>query len=65
MKLTEKKIKAGRSKNGGWSKKQVKLLGVEWPLKSGWIRDAIGKKVTKSDYKLFLSLKDNHLNNYP
>lgn len=61
--LTYEAIEAGRSKNGGWSKKQLEAIGVTWPPVHGWLNWIVEKRVVVSDerYALFLSLKDAHL----
>lgn len=61
MRLTAEDIEAGRSSNGGWSRAQVELLGVEWPLVSGWKKALIGKEVPDNAYQRFVAFKDKHL----
>ena len=61
MRLKAEDREAGQSSNGGWSKAQVELLGVEWPLVSGWKKALIGKEVSDSAYQRFLAFKDKHL----
>lgn len=61
MRLTHEAIEAGRSLNGGWSKEQVMLLGVKWPLVPGWKNGLIGREVPDENYQRFLLLKDVHL----
>lgn len=51
----------GMSRKGAWSTKQLHLLGVPFPLKSGWRKVIIGTKILKSDYDLYVELKDDHL----
>lgn len=61
MRLKAEDIEAGRSSNGGWSRAQVELLGVSWPLVSGWKKALIGKEVPDSAYQRFVAFKDKHL----
>ena len=61
MRLTEDIIEAGQSRNGGWSERQLALLGVAWPPGAGWKRDAIGREVPNPAVEEFLALKDAHL----
>ena len=61
MILTVNNIKAGTSYRGGWSKAQLSILGIKWPLKKGWLHRLAGKKITQDEYDRFLSLKDKHL----
>lgn len=57
MKLTEQRIDAGRSERGGWSRKQLALLGVDWPPKTGWKQRVIGDEISEDKYRQFLRLK--------
>lgn len=63
--LTKEMIDAGASLNGGWSRKQTDLLGVQWPLKNGWKKAMIGKRISKEHYTAFLELRDKHLKDRP
>lgn len=60
MLITETILYNGKSRNGGWSLKQLKLLGVDYLVK-GWKRRIIGTDVPKSNIDRFLALKDAHL----
>lgn len=61
MNITKDMIFKGQSRNGAWSKKQLRLLGVDWPPVEGWINKEI--KITPKKYEQFLELKDKHLKN--
>ena len=63
--LTAALIEKGKSARGAWSKKQLDLLGVPWPLKKGWKRRLIGKSVSETDLDEFLNLKNAHLKKKP
>lgn len=65
MVITKKLLRQGRSSNGGFSRQQVELIGVEWPLIKGWMRRCIGNEVTDEDFSKFLRLKDAHVNEKP
>lgn len=63
VQITGSLIKAGESRNGGWSHAQLALLGVEIPLTKGW-RARLGsahRSISKGDAELFVQLKDAHL----
>jgi hypothetical protein len=60
MLITETILYNGMSRNGGWSLKQLKLLGVD-DLVKGWKRRIIGTHVSQSNIERFLALKDAHL----
>jgi len=61
VKLTKEMLTSGRSKNGGWSKPQLALLGVTWPPKKGWLLASVGMIVSQQVADEFLALKDRHL----
>jgi len=61
MKLTNEVLELGLSSNGGWSNKQLKLLGVKTPLRKGWKELLIGTFHNESTIDLFLKMKDAHL----
>ena len=48
MILTRDLIYSVRSENGGWNKNQLQLMGVQWPLVSGWI-DTINQRYIDDD----------------
>jgi hypothetical protein len=57
MKLTKKQIMDGSSNNGGWSKPQLAILGVEWPPQQGWMFGACCREITPEQYQEFLKLR--------
>lgn len=61
MILTKEILIQGRSCNGGWSKSQVALFGVHWPLQSGWMDAIIGEDFPYKNIKSFVQLKDAHI----
>jgi hypothetical protein len=61
VEFTNELLEKGKSRNGGWSRKQLKLIGIKYPLKKGWKRKVIGKLFDASTIEQFLALKDFHL----
>lgn len=59
--ITNEMIEDGMSDNGGWSNKQIKLLGQG--MFTGWRRRAVGKEILTERYDEFLALKNVHLKN--
>jgi hypothetical protein len=55
--LTGEMIDRGQSDAGGWSRRQLVLIGVEWPPRKGWKRDAIGRRIQVDAYLQFLKLR--------
>lgn len=60
MKLTRQMIDSGRSDNGGWSKEQLRMIGVSWPPKLGWPAKVTGTEITEETFQQFLKLKNRH-----
>ncbi len=40
--VTLEEINAARTPRGGWTRKQLEAWGLEWPVKSGWVRRLTG-----------------------
>lgn len=57
IRVTRELIETGRTGSGGWNKRQLKILGVKWPPRKGWLSRSIGKLITPEDAKLFVELK--------
>jgi len=62
MIITDEIIEQGKSRNGGWSDKQWRLLGIinHYKIK-GWKKRLIGKTFSEETIKKFLELKDKHI----
>lgn len=54
-------IEDGRSKNGGWSRDQLSLLGIPWPPPKNWKKHISKNPPKTADWDAFLELKDRHL----
>ena len=63
MRITERIINNGKSRYGGWSARQLRVLGVSRFVR-GWKRRVIGKRISKSRIDRFLALKDAHLEKF-
>jgi len=59
--VTNEILEQGKSRNGGWSNKQMALLGVERKRNKGWKWQVIGSKVPGKNVRKFLQLKNVHL----
>lgn len=55
--LTKQMIEEGISSKGGYNKKQLEILGVEWPPQKGWKSALIGTMISKKQYQNFLNAK--------
>lgn len=61
MILTIEVFKSGASVKGGYSYKQLTLLGVGCPLEKGWQYGIIGRDFPDETINQFIALKDGHL----
>jgi len=61
MKLTTELIHSISNKRGGWSRSQLKALGIEWPPLSGWLRALDGTEISDEQWKIAKELQDAHL----
>jgi len=64
MILTKDILNLGRSNNGGFGSKQLKLLGVEWPPPNGWVNEVVGKEYDEEVVEKFVALKNKHFKRY-
>lgn len=59
--ITEEFLTAGKSDRGSWSKAQLEVLGVNYPLRSGWKETIIGREIDRQVAAKFIALKNKHL----
>lgn len=58
--LTSENIHMIGTSGVGFTKQQLKLLGVQLPAKKGWIKDLVGTQIDARNYRKAMSLcKDN------
>ena len=64
MIITKELMNKGKSSNGAWSNKQVRLLGEPDGMidNPGWQKRVIGRYISDVDAERFIALKDAHLN---
>jgi hypothetical protein len=53
--VTSEFLERGRSKAGGWSRDQLRCLGVAWPPPKGWQTQIAGQLITDRNARRFLS----------
>ena len=58
MILTDEIIRTAGTSKIGFNWHQLRLLGVAWPPKHGWIQKLIGQEVNDQTWLLVLSMKD-------
>lgn len=53
MKITKKWITDNKTPKGGWTKKQLQSIGVDWPPQKNWIEGVLNKEVTVEQQLIF------------
>lgn len=56
MKITSSFIDKNKTKNGGWTKRQLEILGVSWPPQKGWKSKTLGLILTDFEVKEFQNI---------
>jgi hypothetical protein len=54
VKITKAFVYRGRPATGGWTKRQLEILGVPWPPQDGWIKRITGNTLTDEAAAEFL-----------
>lgn len=56
--VTEAFLDSGRSRKGAWTRKQLAIVGVQWPPLPGWKRELLrsGKTLTEKEAARFVKL---------
>jgi len=49
FKITNEWLDKHRTKNGGWTREQVNVLGLSWPLRKNWKKGITGCSILQSD----------------
>ena len=56
--VTDKFLFDNRTRKGGYTKKQIKALGISWPTRKGWKKKVIGQTISDRNKQLFISGKE-------
>ena len=59
--VTEDWVKAFQSGNGGWNRAQLECIGINWPPRQGWIKRAVGRKISDEQRQQFEALRGRTL----
>ena len=54
MKVTEEFIKKGKTLKGGYTKKQLEILGISWPPQKGWVKKVLNKEISVEEAEEFI-----------
>ena len=57
MIITKELLDSAATENGGYTKKQLAAIGIDWPPRKGWKTEVIGKSISEEQAEIFL---DNH-----
>lgn len=61
MLMTKEILNAGKSSLGGYTNKQLGLIGLKLPVVDTWKKDVVGLDFPEEALKEFVALKDAHL----
>jgi len=53
MIVTKEYLNKNKTSKGGWTKKQINALGIDWPPTKGWKKRAIGHVMTEEKARAF------------
>lgn len=56
MVVTKLWLKNNRTVAGGWTRKQLSVVGIGWPPFHGWMKKACGKEIADEDARAFEKL---------
>lgn len=56
--ITKKFFMDNATERGAWTRRQVEILGVTWPMQSGWQNELIGKKISQETADAFAEAKN-------
>jgi hypothetical protein len=51
VEVTEALIRECATARGGWTKRQLEALGVDWPPQKGWIERVVGTHINEFDLR--------------
>lgn len=53
IEIDENYLNKHKTKKGAWTRNQLKAIGVEWPLVSGWKERVIGTTISPEQQMIF------------
>lgn len=56
--LNKELINAAKTERGGFTAKQLRILGIAWPPKKGWAKDLRGRCLDGGTYQRFVDAKN-------
>lgn len=58
MKLTREILHSAGTSGIGYNREQLRLLGVPWPPRHGWLSNLVGKDIPDDTWSKVMELKD-------
>ena len=55
--ITNEYLHEHKTVNGGWTSKQLSILGVDWPPKNRWIDEVCGMNISDTEANAFEEAK--------
>lgn len=59
IEITKNLLEITKTSAGGYNRKQLEILGITWPLKSGWKNELVGSFLEIKDFKRYLLATKN------
>ena len=60
MIITNELIESLKTRNGGWTKRSLAVLGINWPPTKGWKNRIIGNELAITDLQLADLIETRH-----
>ncbi|MDB4302177.1 hypothetical protein N9924_01280 [bacterium] len=51
--ITKEFIESNKTPGGGWNRKQIEAIGLEWPPRKGWKKSVIGRCISLENAQIF------------
>lgn len=51
--ITKEFIESNKTPGGGWNRKQIEAIGLEWPPRKGWKKSVIGRCISFENAQIF------------
>lgn len=64
VRLTREFIHAAKSDAGGWNRKQLKVVGIDWPPRKGWIQRLEGVEISEEQARKFVEFRNQGFVNW-
>ena len=55
--ITLEMIADAKTKAGGYTRAQLKVLGIDWPPPKGWAKALVGQDIEESLYQQFMDAR--------